>query len=344
MKTHRFTHYIQLFILFLIYFLSAKFGVKLSGVSGFAAIVWPPSGIALSALVIWGLPMWPAIFVGAFLVNLSQSAPVVVAMSVGLGNTIEAFLGAYLLTKIANFSPRMDRLSDVLALVFFGSILSTVLSATTGVTSLWLYGAISVNEYATTWVTWWMGNSLGVLLVAPVILVSFSSYTQKIQWPRLAEFLIFLLFHLGICGYIFILNSNSHEQTPVAYLAFPLVFYAALRFGQIGTVCTIFIFSIFSIWSIYMGRGPFDIENSNQGHQFLHNFQAIFATCGMILASITMERRKVIGELKNSQEALEMRVHLRTEELRKSEERFRLVIQEVSDYVIYMLDPAGINC
>src|SRR6202011_1412678 len=121
--------------LFVIYFGTARLGLSLDAVSGFATLVWLPSGIAIAALLLFGYRLWPGIIMGAFLVNLFKGAPLPVAVGIGIGNTLEALVGTYLL-KRHGFSTTLNHLRDVLLLVFLAMPVSALISATVGVSSL----------------------------------------------------------------------------------------------------------------------------------------------------------------------------------------------------------------
>src|SRR5688572_30484346 len=129
-----------------------------------------------------GYRYWPGIFLAAFLVNLAVGATVFTALGIGLGNTLEAIVGAYLLTRVARFQPSLERAKDVLALVGLAAIFSTMVSATIGVTSLLIGGVITADAYVQTWMPWWVGDMLGTLVVAPLLLVWIAH--PRIVWQR----------------------------------------------------------------------------------------------------------------------------------------------------------------
>src|SRR4030095_2743630 len=158
-------------VLGVLYVATGKLGLALDAVHGFAAAVWPPSGIALVALVLYGARLWPSIAVGAFLVNWSAGAPVLVAWGMALGNTLEALVGTMLLTRVVQVRPTLDRVRDVWGVIVLAAGLSTLISATVGVTSGWLGGVIPAALYGKAWGTWWTGEALGVLVVAPLLFV-----------------------------------------------------------------------------------------------------------------------------------------------------------------------------
>src|SRR5262252_7724964 len=123
-----------------VYFGAAKLGLTLAFVAEQVTVVWPPTGIALAAILLFGYRIWPAIALGAFIANITTNAPIVTSLGIATGNTLEAVAGAYLLNRFVKFKPSMERFRDVFGLIFFGAIVSTMVSATTGVVSLCLTG------------------------------------------------------------------------------------------------------------------------------------------------------------------------------------------------------------
>src|SRR5205085_1750919 len=156
-----------------VYYAAAKFGLELAYGNRSVTAVWPPTGIALAALLLGGYRLWPGIALGAFLANEWTGVPLGTVLGITLGNTLEALAGAYLLRRIAGFRIQLDRVRDVLALAVLAAVLSTLVSATIGVTSLWLGTDLPAHRIATTWRVWWLGDLGGDLIVAPFVLVMF---------------------------------------------------------------------------------------------------------------------------------------------------------------------------
>src|SRR5687768_12396537 len=143
----------------------------MDAVAGFATLVWPPTGLSLAALLIFGVGLWPGVLIGAFVANVVAGAPVGVAAGIGIGNTLEAVLAVYALRRIPGFQISLERLTDVIGLIVLAGGLSTMVSATIGVTSLYLGGVISAAQIGETWRAWWLGDLIADLLVAPILLV-----------------------------------------------------------------------------------------------------------------------------------------------------------------------------
>src|SRR5215510_9174577 len=215
-----------------IYFATAKFGLSLDAVHGFAAAVWPPTGVALAALVLYGYRLWPGIALGAFLINLSVVAPVLIAGGMALGNTLEALLGTVLLERVVGLRPSLERLQDVLGLIALAAGLSTLVSATIGVTSGWLGGVIPSATYGTVWLTWWLGDALGDLVVAPLFFVW--SRRGRIALSRcwIIEALV-LLVAVSILSLIVFVVPAPALLLP-RYLVFAALIWVALRLGPHG--------------------------------------------------------------------------------------------------------------
>jgi integral membrane sensor domain MASE1 len=135
-------------ILTILYVGTGKLGLLLALEKGNVTPVWPPTGISLAALLVFGYRLWPGVALGAFLVAASTGVPLLVALGVGVGNTLEALLGAYLLRRLVGFHNSLDRLQDVFGLVVLAAVLSTTVSATMGVTSLCLGGVAPWAAYA----------------------------------------------------------------------------------------------------------------------------------------------------------------------------------------------------
>ena len=159
---------IQGVVLFSVYFLSAKLGLVYSTVTN-VSLLWPPTGLALFALLVFGVRLWPAVFLAAFAVNITTGIPTGAALGIAMGNCLEAVAGFYLL-RATGFQNHLQRVRDVVALVLLAAGVSTMLSATIGVSTLAWFGIIPWDHYAHAWTTWWMGDAMGDLVFASFLL------------------------------------------------------------------------------------------------------------------------------------------------------------------------------
>src|SRR5205807_558199 len=168
--THRLRHVLQIAAFAAAYFAAARVGLLAAVAQPVVSSAWPPSGLALAALLLLGLRLWPGIALGTFLLNWTAGVSAVGAAGIATGNTLEAVAAAWLLTRVVDFRPSLERVRDVIALVVVGALASTTLSATLGVASLWASGAVAPDALRRLWSVWWSGDALGDVLVAPLLL------------------------------------------------------------------------------------------------------------------------------------------------------------------------------
>ena len=221
-----------------VYFALAKAGLSMAFMVEQVSLVWPPTGFALACVLLLGHKVWPAIAAGAFLVNATANESVATAAGIAFGNTLEAILGAWMLRR-ASFDHGLRRVSDVVKFIVLAAAVSTSASATVGALSLCLGEAQSWSAFAVLWRTWWLGDAIGDLIVAPVLLTSGG---WRLAWPRRRwTELMLLLAGLSItCLVVFTERWNTWVPgNSLAFAAFPFAIWAALRFGQQGAAVTV---------------------------------------------------------------------------------------------------------
>jgi signal transduction histidine kinase/ActR/RegA family two-component response regulator len=278
------------------YFGSAKLGLSMGSVEQVTA-VWPPTGIALVAFLRLGNRVWPGVFVGAFLANITAHEPLPTACGIALGNTLEAVVGAWLLGR-AHFDETLGRLKDVLGLALLAACVSTTVSATIGVTSLCLGEVQSWDKFASLWSLWWLGDAMGDLVMAPVLLVWFAERPGR--WPRSklieAGLLMTGLMTLGLVVFLRRFPTGT-EHFPLEYTIFPFIIWAALRFGQRGAASVTFVIAALAILGTIQGSGPFAKGPVHENLLLLQLFMAVVALTALLLAASTTERRRLRTEL-----------------------------------------------
>jgi integral membrane sensor domain MASE1 len=163
-----------------VYFGAGRLGLRFAFLYPSATPVWPPTGIALVALLILGYRFWPAIFAGAFLVSLATDGHVATALGFAVGNTLEGLTGAYLVSRFAAGRNALQQPRNVLLFTLLGTGLATMLSPTIGLTDLALSGYAQWSRYGAIWVTWWLGNMGGGLVVAPALLLWYAQ--PRLRW------------------------------------------------------------------------------------------------------------------------------------------------------------------
>src|SRR5213596_1253745 len=289
-------------LLTLVYFIAGKFGLMLASLHASASPVWPPAGIALAALLLLGYRAWPAIFVGAFLVNVTTAGNVATSLAVASGNTLEAVCGAWLVNRFAGGTTVFDRPQGVFKFALAAAV-STIISPAFGVTSLALAGFADSTNYGAISLTWWLGDTTGDLLIAPLIILW--SIASKRRWNRRdaveAGILLLLLFVLSeavFCGWLTI----SARNYPFPFVIFgPIVIWMAFRFAQRETATGIFILSAFAIWGTMHGFGPFVRETENQSLLALQSWTAVLTISAMALSAGMAERGRAEEALRESE-------------------------------------------
>ena len=246
------------------YFVAGKLGLTLASVNASASPVWPPTGIALAALIVFGYRTWPAILLGAFLVNLTTAGNVATSLGIAAGNTLEAVCGAWLVNRFAGGIHAFDRAQGVFKFAL-AAMIGAMISATLGVTTLAVGGFAVWADYGAIWMTWWLGNVTGGLLFAPLIILWLVAPTRR--WHRAEVFEVALLgLSLLVIGEIVFGGwfQISVKNYPIAFICGPLVVWTAFRFTQRETATGIFILSALAIWGTLHNVGPFVMETKNQ--------------------------------------------------------------------------------
>ncbi|MDB5037868.1 MAG: hypothetical protein JWQ35_1396 [Bacteriovoracaceae bacterium] len=298
-------------VLFVSYVCTGIFGLKLAAVNGFATSIWAPSGIALACLLKFGVRLWPAIALAAFFVNTFAGASLASAAVISVGNSLEGVIAFYILNKLCKDFFQLDRLFDVVCLIVFGSFLSTLISASLGVGTLWLASTLSSEGIGFTFLTWWLGDLAGILIVTPFILVWHSSFSnfkdwiwnQKEKWLRIVE--IFLLIAIVI-----FLSNGIYEHAGIhkilrLHFLFPFLIWSAIRFGQRGATLTVMIISSIAIWGTIHGRGPFTLGSTQENLFNLLGFMIVFSTSALVLAAVITERKNAQRHLQENAQELE---------------------------------------
>ena len=299
-----------------LYVAAAKLGFTMAFPAPQVTVVWPPTGIALAALLLLGRRIWPGIALGAFLANVTADETLATACGVTVGNTLEALVGAWALER-AGFHPALDRLRDVLALVVRAAVGSTVVSATIGVTSLCLGAAQPWAAFASLWWVWWVGDAIGDLVMAPLLLVLATAPRIRVRPQRVAEAMV-LAAALFVVSVTLFAGRSGMPMTgyPLHYTIFPFVIWSALRFGQRGSTSVTFAAAAVTIWSTTHGSGPFAMTPPHESLILLQLYMAVVAVTALLLGAAIAER-----------DAAERRGAADYARLQKSEERLRLALE-----------------
>lgn len=239
-------------LLALAYFLGAKLSQVAAAAHAVVSSFWPPAGIAVFALLRFGAWMWPGIALGAFVFNATNGVPPVGAAAIAAGNSLSGVVAYYLMKRVGDMRPSLDRVRDVLVFAALAAVVSTLLSSGIGALSLELSHAAPPGEFSLLWLAWWTGDAVGILVVTPLLLM----WTQPVRFLqhrawRGTENVLWMVALVVVTNLIFI---NPHSR---AYAVFPLVTAIALRLGRRGAATAVALVTIIATWHTVTSSGPF---------------------------------------------------------------------------------------
>lgn len=298
-----------------LYFAAARFGFLMAFATKQVTAVWPPTGIAFVAYVIFGFRIWPGVYLGAFAANAMSSESLLTAAGIAVGNTLAGIVGLYLMRRIVGAGNMLGRPSGILGLLLFGGMAGAVVSASNGVANLALGGIVPWSAYGSVWWVWWVGDTLGVMLIAPLLLSWLTRRESDIRrrlpelWSLAAALLV--LCYLALSGEVL----RNAALFRIEYSIFPILIWIALRFGQREVASAVVLVSAFAIWGAIHDRGPFAIGSFDQRLTLLDLFLAVTSVTGLTLGAVTAARRRAEAALQRAKDELERRVQLRTAEL-----------------------------
>jgi PAS domain S-box-containing protein len=275
-------------LLTLAYFVAGKFGLSLAVVNASVSPVWPPTGIAFASFLVLGPRVWPAILLGAFLVNVTTTGSIATSLGIAIGNTFEGRLGADLVRLFANGRDVFNRSRDVFKFVVLAGLLSTTVGATIGVSSLMLGGNAQWREYPAVWFTWWLGDAVGALVVGPVLVLWSTRIGVALSRMRRLEG-VGLFATVSAVGTLVFYGFIGQ---PLTFLCLPPLVWAAFRFGQRETAAAIAILSGLAIGGTLRGLGPFADGPRNESLLLLQAFLGTMAVMSIMIAAVVAERKR----------------------------------------------------
>lgn len=274
----------------LVYLGVARLGLDLPVAHGVVTPVWIPTGLSIAATVLFGLRVWPAVALGAFLANFTSGVGAGVAVAIAAGNTGEALTAAVLL-RGAGFNPGLDRTKDVFSLVVFGSLIAPTVSATVGITSLIAGDRLAGDRFGSEWVLWWFGDVMGAVLVAPALLAWAAVIRKRTPLPRPLEAVALIVLLGVVSAWVFLGGSWKYP-----YLLFPLLVWAALRYKQVGAATAMLIVSAIAVIGTLQGSIPIGGVTAVQSVQILQGLLAVVAISTLLIGATLAEREQIETE------------------------------------------------
>jgi len=304
------------------YYLTARLSLRLALVRRQVTPIWPPTGIALVALLLFGRRVWPGIAVAAVLVNAGIGPSFAAALGIGAGNTLAPVVASYLLDSVG-FRRDLERLRDAVAIVVLAALFGMTISATGGTLTLLASGAIRAGRFWPTWWVWWAGDAMGVLVFAPFLLSLRSlRFRAGTPWRRQVEAGVLFVATAAVTLLVF--------RTPlrVEYLVLPFLGWAAWRFRQRGAAPAALLTCGIAAWAAVHGTGPFAGRSLFDRMVTLQVFNAGVALSSFVLAALVSERSATHRTLELASVDLEDRVGSRTGELSLANQLLEREIEE----------------
>jgi PAS domain S-box-containing protein len=288
-----------------LYFAVGKLGLLVPFTSNNVSPIWPASGLALAAVLLWGYRMWPGIAAAAFAVNYASHIPWISATGIAVGNASSAILGGYLFHRLGGLQRHLPTLRDILNFLLV-CVFSPVIAASLGSSSLYLAHMPAWSGFGTAWRVWWLGDAMGALIVTP-LLFSEHNVGNSFSRSRLVELVLLGTGLFVTCSAIF----GRHFVVPVhddvlAFVVFPFVIWAAIRVRLRGVAITILLIAAIAVWATAEGKGPFAESNPMHNVTLLQLFIAVISVTGLMLAAVITERARTEESLLEKSELLDL--------------------------------------
>lgn len=304
------------------YYVAAQLSLELALIERNVTPLWPPTGIALVAFLVFGWRVWPGVAAAAFLVNAPITTTPLAAAATAAGNTIAPLVACALLNRVG-FRQELDRLRDAVAIVVLAALLSMAISASIGAATLALSGSIDTEDLPSAWAVWWTGDAMGVLVVAPFLLSLRHLRRSVRRTPR--GWLEVVAPAAVLAGLTFIVVRGD---LPLLFLELPLLGLAAWRFQLRAAAPAALVTAGIATWAAAQGDGPFANLDLLEKMVTLQAFNACVALTSFFFAALVSERLRDREALEEAAAELEGRVRHRTAELSASNAR---LLREVAD-------------
>ncbi|HUQ41095.1 MAG TPA: MASE1 domain-containing protein [Candidatus Limnocylindrales bacterium] len=287
----------------LAYVVGGKVGLSLASLNPSATAVWAPTGIAIASVLLLGRWALPGIFVAALVVNITTAGSLATSIVIAFGNALEGLVGAWLIASFCGGTSLFERVRHVVAFAAV-ALVSPVVSATIGVTGLAVAGYVAWSSYRDVWLTWWLGDASGALVFVPLIITWLRADAVPRVTTPLEQLLLGGMVLAGAALVFTNIQPLAAQNAPIAFLTFPLLAFAAYRYGPRGASLSIALVSMAATYGTVRGFGPFARADPNESLLFLQAFMAVAALTSLSLAAADVERRRAEAALRAREEEL----------------------------------------
>ena len=311
-------------------FLAGQLGLRITDLHPPVSPVWPPTGVAFAALILLGYRVWPELLIAAFLICESASTPVMASIGISVGETISVVVAAYLVNKFARGIKAFDTAQGVFKFVLFACVISPILAASICIVYLYPAGFSQGPDKLVMWLTWAIGDGIGVLLFAPFLILIFGSSHHRLSNREALELFVMLVGLIAVCLTVFgPLSTFIHQkQLLQEWVCVPFLVWAGFRFCQLEAAGTILLMFGLAIWGTFRGYGPFVSPDSNLSLIILAAFVGVTGTATLAIAATLSERRHVQEGLLGLQSILHATVDGKTRDLTTTIETLQAEVVE----------------
>jgi PAS domain S-box-containing protein len=294
-----------LFVTF-VYFAAGELGLSQALIHTNVSPVWPATGVGIVAVWYFGYAVWPAILAGSFLVNALTTIPIGAAAGIAAGSTLEALAAVFLLRRIVGSRNPFNRVHDTVTFLLVAGAVGPAFSATIGSISLCMSGSAPWEQFAALWLTWWLGDAVGAVVVGPFFLTwlesTSPSWTRR-QWAEA----VLLLASMSLVGAIVFAGwfAPGRGTYPLEHLIVPFLVWAGFRLAPRGASTAITVLAIIATAGTGGGLGPFEAYGED-ALLLLQIFIIAVAVTTLVLGAIVAERRNAEEALRSKETQLRL--------------------------------------
>jgi PAS domain S-box-containing protein len=313
-----------------VYAVTGKLGLSFATVGSNVTLLWAPAGIALAALLLGGVRLWPGVFLGAAAVNVWVGADPFSGLFIAAGNTLQALYGALLLPRFLDVRRPFVRPQDLFAFLAVGVLTGPIVAATIGASSLGAFGLLPWNQFWTAWGTWWLGDGAGVLIVTPLLLTWATEQPHRPDRSgRVSEVALLAAAIVAIPLLVAASPWPALHHYAFALLVFPVLVWGALRFGAVGAATVSLAVAVLAIWGTLSPTGFLVRESTGEALALVWALIGVAAPTALLMA-ILSESDRAMRKLQESERVV-----------RESEARYRAIFEQASDSILLVNPETG---
>ena len=309
---------LQIATLATLYVATGRLGLSVAHYQDNATLIWPPTGLALAALILYGRRLWPGVALGALILNVAIGTAWSTSIGIALGNTLEAVVGAFLLERATGFRPSLSRVRDVAAFLLIGAVGSTLVSPAVGVTALYLGGELGNSAVGLVFLIWWLGDVGGAVVFAPILLVAVNGSPDWASLGKRSEswMVLVCLIVSGLIGFTGL--TDGAWALLAAFSTFPFLVWAGARLGPRGAVAASGMTTVIATVGTTLGVGPFVVANTHTSLMLLWAYGMSLGATALTLAASIAER-ELAERQRREEEQSRSRLERRMQETQRLE-------------------------